>query len=199
MPVADSDMVVDNGHGLYEGKIPNSAGNESILPASLCSPVTDILKNFYHTKRVGNYMIGRKLGEGSFAKVREGLHALTGEKVSGPQQTVYILYIYIFVCVCVSYMSYILFFNLFCDVMTCHLELTVSLTLIVHCLFVILMNFLFNFDCASPFIASVVVLNYISMDRIRCHACLATHSFRLHVNSGKSCLYCDAIRQSRTS
>lgn len=197
MPVADSDMVVDNGHGLYEGKIPNSAGNESILPASLCSPVTDILKNFYHTKRVGNYMIGRKLGEGSFAKVREGLHALTGEKVSGPQQTVYILYIYI--CVCVSYMSYILFFNLFCDVMTCHLELTVSLTLIVHCLFVILMNFLFNFDCASPFIASVVVLNYISMDRIRCHACLATHSFRLHVNSGKSCLYCDAIRQSRTS
>lgn len=98
MPVADSDMVVDNGHGLYEGKIPNSAGNESILPASLCSPVTDILKNFYHTKRVGNYMIGRKLGEGSFAKVREGLHALTGEKVSGPQQTVYILYIYICVC-----------------------------------------------------------------------------------------------------
>uniref|UniRef100_A0A3B4HAQ6 non-specific serine/threonine protein kinase n=1 Tax=Pundamilia nyererei TaxID=303518 RepID=A0A3B4HAQ6_9CICH len=82
MPVADSDMVVDNGHGLYEGKIPNSAGNESILPASLCSPVTDILKNFYHTKRVGNYMIGRKLGEGSFAKVREGLHALTGEKVA---------------------------------------------------------------------------------------------------------------------
>uniref|UniRef100_A0A3B4AU75 non-specific serine/threonine protein kinase n=1 Tax=Periophthalmus magnuspinnatus TaxID=409849 RepID=A0A3B4AU75_9GOBI len=42
----------------------------------------DILKNFYHTKRVGNYLIGRKLGEGSFAKVREGLHALTGEKVA---------------------------------------------------------------------------------------------------------------------
>lgn len=188
MPVADSDMVVDNGHGLYEGKIPNSAGNESILPASLCSPVTDILKNFYHTKRVGNYMIGRKLGEGSFAKVREGLHALTGEKVSGPRQTV-----------CVCHIFYFLFFNLFCDVMTCHLELTVGLTLIVHCLFVILMNFLFNFDCASPFFASVVVLNYISMDRIRCHACLATHSFRLHVNSGKSCLYCDAMRQSRTS
>lgn len=97
-----------------------------------------------------------------------------------------------------------LFFYLFCDVMTCHLELTVGLTLIVHCLFVILVNFLFNllsfnFDCASPFIASVVVLNYISMDRIRCHACLVTHSFRLHVNSGKSCLYCDAMRQSRTS
>ncbi|GAA6223831.1 hormonally up-regulated neu tumor-associated kinase homolog A [Lates calcarifer] len=82
MPVADSDMVVDNSHALYEGKTPNSAGSESVLPASLCSPAADILKNFYHTKRVGNYLIGRKLGEGSFAKVREGLHALTGEKVA---------------------------------------------------------------------------------------------------------------------
>ncbi|NWU21503.1 HUNK kinase, partial [Dyaphorophyia castanea] len=35
-----------------------------------------------HTKSVGNYLIGRKLGEGSFAKVREGLHVLTGEKVA---------------------------------------------------------------------------------------------------------------------
>ena len=80
MPVADGAMVVDNSHGLYEGKTPNSAGNENILPAS-CSPAAEILKNFYHTKRVGNYLIGRKLGEGSFAKVREGLHAMTGEKV----------------------------------------------------------------------------------------------------------------------
>lgn len=79
MPVADNDMIVDNGH---EGRTPNTNGNENILPASLCSPAADILKNFYHTKRVGNYLIGRKLGEGSFAKVREGLHALTGEKVS---------------------------------------------------------------------------------------------------------------------
>lgn len=83
MPVADYDMVVDSSHGLQEGRTPNIAGNESIVPASLCSPAADILKNFYHTKRVGNYLIGRKLGEGSFAKVREGLHALTGEKVSG--------------------------------------------------------------------------------------------------------------------
>lgn len=82
MPVADSDMVVDSSHGVHEGRSPNSAGGESILPVSLCSPAADILKNFYHTKRVGNYLIGRKLGEGSFAKVREGLHALTGEKVS---------------------------------------------------------------------------------------------------------------------
>uniref|UniRef100_A0A667Z7X2 non-specific serine/threonine protein kinase n=1 Tax=Myripristis murdjan TaxID=586833 RepID=A0A667Z7X2_9TELE len=82
MPVADSEMVVDSSHGVHEGKTPNSTGNESILSASLCSPAADILRNFYHTKRVGNYLIGRKLGEGSFAKVREGLHALTGEKVA---------------------------------------------------------------------------------------------------------------------
>ncbi|XP_052371033.1 hormonally up-regulated neu tumor-associated kinase homolog A-like isoform X2 [Oncorhynchus keta] len=55
---------------------------ENVIPASLGSPAADILRNFYHTKRVGNYLIGRKLGEGSFAKVREGLHAMTGEKVA---------------------------------------------------------------------------------------------------------------------
>lgn len=81
MPVADSDMVVDSSH---EGKSANRAGCEDVPPVSLCSPAADILKNFYHTKRVGNYLIGRKLGEGSFAKVREGLHALTGEKVRDP-------------------------------------------------------------------------------------------------------------------
>ncbi|XP_075958163.1 hormonally up-regulated neu tumor-associated kinase homolog A [Anarhichas minor] len=80
MPVADSDMVVDNSHWLYEGKTSNSAGNDSTIPASLSSPAADILKNFYHTKRVGNYLIGRKLGEGSFAKVREAF----SEKVIRP-------------------------------------------------------------------------------------------------------------------
>uniref|UniRef100_A0ACB8FIA4 Uncharacterized protein n=1 Tax=Sphaerodactylus townsendi TaxID=933632 RepID=A0ACB8FIA4_9SAUR len=38
------------------------------------------LREFQHIKRVGNYLIGRKLGEGSFAKVREGMHVVTGEK-----------------------------------------------------------------------------------------------------------------------
>ena len=82
MPVADSDMVVDS-HRLYEGKTPSSSSGsgENIIPVSLGSPAANTVRNFYHTKRVGNYLIGRKLGEGSFAKVREGLHALTGEKV----------------------------------------------------------------------------------------------------------------------
>lgn len=84
MPVADSsDMVVDSSYGAQEGKSPSGGGStEATVPVSLSSPAADILKNFYHTKRVGNYLIGRKLGEGSFAKVREGLHALTGEKVA---------------------------------------------------------------------------------------------------------------------
>jgi Neu-associated kinase len=81
MPAADFDMVVDSPR-LHGGKAPVSTpNNENVVPASLSSPAVDILRNFYHTKRVGNYLIGRKLGEGSFAKVREGLHAMTGEKV----------------------------------------------------------------------------------------------------------------------
>ncbi|KAG5284018.1 hypothetical protein AALO_G00022040 [Alosa alosa] len=74
-------MVVD-GQRLVGVKAPNSNGTDNALPTLNSSPPGDILRNFYHTKRVGNYLIGRKLGEGSFAKVREGLHALTGEKVA---------------------------------------------------------------------------------------------------------------------
>lgn len=40
-----------------------------------------LLDSFPHTKQVGAYLIGRTIGEGSFAKVKEGLHVLTGEKV----------------------------------------------------------------------------------------------------------------------
>ena len=32
-------------------------------------------------QRVGDYLLGEKLGEGSFAKVRVGLHVLSREKV----------------------------------------------------------------------------------------------------------------------
>lgn len=82
MPVADShDMVVGSSYGEPDGSLSGGGNTEGALPVSLSSPAADILKNFYHTKRVGNYLIGRKLGEGSFAKVREGLHAMTGEKV----------------------------------------------------------------------------------------------------------------------
>ena len=37
----------------------------------------------FSKKRIGNYLIGKTIGEGAFAKVKEGLHVLTGEKVIG--------------------------------------------------------------------------------------------------------------------
>ncbi|XP_043542744.1 hormonally up-regulated neu tumor-associated kinase homolog A-like, partial [Chiloscyllium plagiosum] len=52
------------------------------LPLPVARVSREAIRNFHHTKRVGSYLIGRKLGEGSFAKVREGLHVLTGEKVA---------------------------------------------------------------------------------------------------------------------
>lgn len=41
----------------------------------------DQTKLFSHTKRVGGYLLGKTIGEGSFAKVKLGLHIVTGEKV----------------------------------------------------------------------------------------------------------------------
>ena len=55
---------------------------KSLLPPKVANVSADIIKKFSHTKRVGNYLLGKTLGEGSFAKVKEGLHTLTGEKVS---------------------------------------------------------------------------------------------------------------------
>ncbi|XP_067289363.1 hormonally up-regulated neu tumor-associated kinase homolog A-like [Pseudorasbora parva] len=82
MPDAGTDMGMDSGR-IFGMKAPAPVATDSLHPSSLNnSPPADILRNFYHTKRVGNYLIGRKLGEGSFAKVREGLHAVTGEKVA---------------------------------------------------------------------------------------------------------------------
>lgn len=44
-------------------------------------PYADHMKTFPHNKRVGSYLLGKTLGEGSFAKVKLGLHLITGEKV----------------------------------------------------------------------------------------------------------------------
>ncbi|XP_016394679.1 hormonally up-regulated neu tumor-associated kinase homolog A-like [Sinocyclocheilus rhinocerous] len=81
-----TDMRTDSGRMLGVKAPLAPAGTENTPPSSLSSGLSrgqaDILRNFYPTKRVGNYLIGRKLGEGSFAKVREGLHAITGEKVA---------------------------------------------------------------------------------------------------------------------
>ncbi|NWU61511.1 HUNK kinase, partial [Pterocles burchelli] len=37
---------------------------------------------FPHSKQVGNYLVGKMINEGSFAKVMEGLHIPTGEKAA---------------------------------------------------------------------------------------------------------------------
>jgi len=34
-------------------------------------------------KKVGNYLLGKVVGEGAFSKVRQGLHIIAREKVSG--------------------------------------------------------------------------------------------------------------------
>ena len=52
------------------------------ISTSILTADTDLLKTYPHSKRVGNYLLGKTLGEGSFAKVKEALHALTTVKVS---------------------------------------------------------------------------------------------------------------------
>ena len=37
-----------------------------------------------HERRIGNYIVGKSIGEGTFGKVKIGIHEPTGEKVSSP-------------------------------------------------------------------------------------------------------------------
>ena len=49
--------------------------------ASVSSDIRDFCNENGEVKRVGNYFIGKELGEGMFAKVKKGIHSLTGELV----------------------------------------------------------------------------------------------------------------------
>ncbi|XP_033915939.1 hormonally up-regulated neu tumor-associated kinase isoform X2 [Melopsittacus undulatus] len=88
MPAAAGDGLLSEppavaGSGGGEARKAAAGAEGSFLAAWLSAAAPrERLRDFQHTKRVGNYLIGRKLGEGSFAKVREGLHVLTGEKVA---------------------------------------------------------------------------------------------------------------------
>ncbi|KAM8831835.1 uncharacterized protein AB9W97_003240 [Spinachia spinachia] len=42
----------------------------------------ELLRSFPHSKRVGSYLVGKMINKGSFAKVMEGLHIGTGEKLA---------------------------------------------------------------------------------------------------------------------
>ena len=61
------------------------------LPVKVANVSKEVLRAFMHTKRVGNYLLGKTLGEGSFAKVKEAMHTLTGEKVRNLSSTFKIL------------------------------------------------------------------------------------------------------------
>lgn len=92
MPAAAGDGLGDSptssspdcffGSGSGERSLSVPEEGSSFLPSCVSTVSRDSLRSFQHTKRVGSYLIGRKLGEGSFAKVREGLHVVTGEKVA---------------------------------------------------------------------------------------------------------------------
>ncbi|XP_050189422.1 hormonally up-regulated neu tumor-associated kinase isoform X1 [Myiozetetes cayanensis] len=85
MPAAAGDGLLGEPAAVAAGAEGRRAAADggSFLAAWLSAAAPrERLRDFQHTKRVGNYLIGRKLGEGSFAKVREGLHVITGEKVA---------------------------------------------------------------------------------------------------------------------
>lgn len=83
MPAAAGDGLPGEPAAGGGGAGGDAAREGGCLPAWVSGVPRERLRDFQHHKRVGHYLVGsRKLGEGSFAKVREGLHVLTGEKVS---------------------------------------------------------------------------------------------------------------------
>ncbi|XP_078069666.1 uncharacterized protein LOC144493964 [Mustelus asterias] len=60
----------------------DEASKDSVVPECFTALPQDLVKSFSHTKRVGNYLVGKMINKGSFAKVMEGLHVPTGEKVA---------------------------------------------------------------------------------------------------------------------
>ncbi|KAK1344379.1 hypothetical protein QTO34_014946 [Cnephaeus nilssonii] len=83
MPAAAGDGLLGEPAAGGGGAGADAARGASCLPAWVSGVPRERLRDFQHHKRVGPYLVGsRKLGEGSFAKVREGLHVLTGEKVA---------------------------------------------------------------------------------------------------------------------
>ncbi|XP_045917331.1 hormonally up-regulated neu tumor-associated kinase homolog [Micropterus dolomieu] len=78
------DMVAE-GEGEGESGVSHweasGAGRERLPLPSLKVP-RELLRSFPHSKRVGSYLVGKMINKGSFAKVMEGLHIGTGEKVA---------------------------------------------------------------------------------------------------------------------
>ena len=64
----------------YRKHVRSVSEAEGLPPAVAAVPVEHI-RGYVHNKKVNNYLVGSTLGEGSFAKVKEGFHVLVGEKV----------------------------------------------------------------------------------------------------------------------
>lgn len=60
-------------------------------------------------KRIGNYLLGKKLGEGAFAKVRLGIHRPTGQTVGSSDTVHFTLQVSELVDLCYNYKSTVLF------------------------------------------------------------------------------------------
>ncbi|KAJ7417790.1 hormonally up-regulated neu tumor-associated kinase-like protein [Pitangus sulphuratus] len=76
------DNMTDTGN--LEGILPEREKNlkDIKIPAFFNKMPQETGKTFPHSKQVGNYLIGKLINKGSFAKVMEGLHIPTGEKVA---------------------------------------------------------------------------------------------------------------------
>ncbi|XP_050171671.1 hormonally up-regulated neu tumor-associated kinase homolog A-like [Myiozetetes cayanensis] len=76
------DNMTDTGN--LEGILPEWEKNlkDIKIPAFFNKMPQETAKTFPHSKQVGNYLIGKLINKGSFAKVMEGLHIPTGEKVA---------------------------------------------------------------------------------------------------------------------
>lgn len=63
------------------GGVGESRREASGLPLPSLTFTRELLRSFPHSKQVGSYLVGKMINKGSFAKVMEGLHIGTGEKV----------------------------------------------------------------------------------------------------------------------
>lgn len=66
----------------HRAKHVRSVSEATKLPPAVAAVPADHIRGYVHSKRVNSYLVGSTLGEGSFAKVKEGFHVLVGEKVS---------------------------------------------------------------------------------------------------------------------
>ena len=67
----------------YFKMIQMSLESEDRMQAtSNCIEMPALVENINkNEKKIGNYILGKTLGEGTFGKVKLGIHVLTGEKV----------------------------------------------------------------------------------------------------------------------